>query len=499
MSLKRHNFYPGDIPTKPGCYIYRDIFGKVIYVGKATNLRRRMSQYFQPSREHRADPKLRSLINTIETWEFITVRNEDEALVLETHLIKEYAPHFNILMRDDKRHLMLKIDPAEKFPRLKMARLKKDDSCLYFGPFPKGGALKMTAEFLVHYLKLRTCKVAEPGLQDRKHCLAGSIRDCCRPCEGKVTEEEYQARIDKLIAILNGDIKEVRDVLKLKMKEVAEKQQFEKAALYRDVSANIESLYARKIRTFENAELPDSAPGPASVVDLQNALKLKELPNNIECFDISNISGTLAVASLVHFTNGTPDKAKYRRFRIRTVTGSNDFAMMKEAVSRHFTNLLEKKLPLPDLLMVDGGKGQISSAIEALIEVKCPPLPLIGLAERNEEIYVPGRSTPYVLPRSSRALKLLQAVRDEAHRFAITYHRNLRLDAIRNSILDEIPGIGEARKTAILKEFGSVRSLRRAPSPKAIADRVPGIGIEFATIIFDYLKKHQPDGKVNPL
>ncbi|MBR3709133.1 MAG: excinuclease ABC subunit C, partial [Lentisphaeria bacterium] len=161
--------------------------------------------------------------------------------------------------------------------------------------------------------------------------------------------------------------------------------------------------------------------------------------------------------------------------------------------------LLEKKLPLSDLLMVDGGKGQISSAIEALIEVKCPPLPLIGLAERTEEIYVPGRSAPYVLPRSSRALKLLQAVRDEAHRFAITYHRNLRLDAIRNSILDEIPGIGEARKTAILKEFGSVRSLRRAPSPKAIADRVPGIGIEFATIIFDYLKKHQPDGKVNPL
>ena len=334
----------------------RDQHNTVIYVGKATNLRRRMSQYFQPSREHRADPKLRSLINTIETWEFITVRNEDEALVLETHLIKEYAPHFNILMRDDKRHLMLKIDPAEQFPRLKMARLKKDDSCLYFGPFPKGGALKMTAEFLVHYLKLRTCKVAEPGLQDRKHCLAGAIRDCCRPREGKVTEEEYQARIDKLIAILNGDIKEVRDVLKLKMKEVAEKQQFEKAALYRDVSANIESLYARKIRTFENAELPDSAPGPASVADLQNALKLKDLPNTIECFDISNISGTLAVASLVHFTNGVPDKAKYRRFRIRTVTGSNDFAMMKEAVSRHFTNLLEKKLTLPDLLMVDGGK-----------------------------------------------------------------------------------------------------------------------------------------------
>ena len=500
MALKRHNFYPGDIPEKPGCYLYRDIFGTVIYVGKASNLRRRMSQYFQPSRENRADPKLRSLINTIDTWEFITVRNEDEALVLETQLIKEYAPHFNVLMRDDKRHLMLKIDLAEPYPRLKMARLKKDDSCLYFGPFPKGGALKMTAEFLIHHLKLRTCKAALPDRDDRAHCLAGAIRDCCRPCEGKVTAEEYRARVDRLIAILEGDIKEVNAVLKLKMQEAAEKRQFEKAAKFRDIAANIQSLYGRKIRSFEHPEtyVTDVAPGIAAVQDLQAALKLKNPPASIECFDISNISGTLAVASLVHFTDGTPDKAKYRRFRIRTVTGANDFAMMKEAITRHFTRLLEKPETLPDLLMVDGGKGQLSSALEALVAVKCPPFPVIGLAKKHEEIFVPGRSEPYAIPHDRPALKLLQAVRDEAHRFAITYHRALRLDTIRNSILDEIEGIGENRKAALLREYGSVRALRRAPSPEAIAARVPGIGLEFARAVYDYLEKHKPDGKINP-
>ncbi len=499
MTLKRHNFYPGDIPESPGCYIYRDRFGDVIYVGKARNLRRRMSQYFQPSRETRADPKLRSLINSIETWEFITVRNEDESLVLETHLIKEYAPRYNVLMRDDKRHLMLKLDLTEDFPRLKMARLKKDDSCLYFGPFPKGGALKMTAEFLVRHLNLRTCKAANPDINDRTHCLAGALRDCCRPCEGKVSREEYRARIDALISILEGNIKDVREVLKLKMRECAEKQQYEKAALYRDVSANIESLYGRKLRNFENAQVPNTAPGMFAVEDLQKALKLDTPPRSIECFDISNISGTLAVASLVHFTDGAPDKAKYRRFRIKTVTGSNDFAMMKEAVTRHFSRLLSEETPRPDLLVVDGGKGQLSSAVEALVGVKCPAFPVIGLAKKHEEVFVPGRSEPYIISHDRPALKLLQAIRDEAHRFAITYHRNLRLDTIRNSILDEIPGIGEARKTAILKEFGSVRALRRAATPETIAARVPGIGLEFARTIFDYLEKHKPDGKIDPL
>ncbi len=457
-----------------------------------------MSQYFQPSRENRADPKLRSLINSIETWEYITVRNEDESLILETRLIKEFAPRYNILMRDDKRHLMLKLDLSETFPRLKMARLKKDDSCLYFGPFPKGGALRQTADYLVRLLKLRTCKCAEPGEEDRAHCLAGAVRDCCCPCTGGVTKEQYREKVDRLIAVLNGDIKDIAADLKQKMVEAAGRKNFEKAALFRDIAVNLESLYGVRNRHFEHISIPSSVAGENAVKDLQDVLKLKTPPDNIECFDISNISGTLAVASLVHFTRGCPDKAKYRRFRIRTVVGANDFAMMREAVSRHFSRLLEEKLPLPDLLMVDGGKGQLSSAIEALVSVNVPPFPVIGLAKKQEEIFVPGRSTPIVLPHDRSSLKLLQAVRDEAHRFAITYHRSLRLKTIRNSILDDIEGIGEARKKAILEEFGSVRSLRRA-SPEDIARRVKGIGEEFARQIWTYLQTHKPDGEIDPL
>ncbi len=493
-----NGFRPSDIPSKPGCYIYRDRFGAVIYVGKAANLRRRMSQYFQPSRTRRADPKLRSLIHSIATWEFIAVRTEDEALLLESRLIKEYAPHYNVLMRDDKRYQMLKIDLTETFPRLRFARVKKDDSCLYFGPFPKGGALHMTADFLVRRFMLRTCKSANPDATDRAHCLAGTVRDCCRPCMGEVSAEEYMRRVEALIAVLNGDTKEVSEVLKERMAQAAQKKQFEKAAMLRDVADNLDCLFRVRRRDMANIRLPSLAPGPQAVRELAEALKLPREPNSIECFDISNISGTLAVASMVHFTAGRPDKAKYRRFRIRTVEGPNDFAMMREAVMRHFTRLLTEKRPMPDLLMVDGGKGQLSSAIEALAETNCPPFPVIGLAKKHEEIFVPGRSSPYVLPLDGNAVKLLQAVRDEAHRFAIAYHRELRLKAIRNSILDEIEGIGDVRKAALLREFGSVRALRKA-TPEEIARRVHGIGEDFARTITDYLAAHAADGEVDPL
>ena len=498
MTLKKISFYPGDIPTKPGVYIYRDAFGTVIYVGKAANLRKRMSQYFQPSRETRADPKLRSLINSIDSWECLTVRSEDEALILESRLIKEYAPKYNVLLRDDKRHLLLKIDLSEKFPRPKLARLRKDDSCLYFGPFPHGAALRQTLEFLLRHFALRSCAFHDPGAEEYAHCLAAKIRDCCCPCIGKVTEEEYRDRLDRLIALLNGDVDEVIELLRGKMMECAEKRNFEKAALFRDISKNIESLYGSKTRTFSNAFIPQNVGGPGAVEDLRSALRLPKPPDVMICFDISNISGTLAVASMVCFREGRPWKQGYRRFRIRTVTGSNDFAMMREAVSRHFFRLLEEKLPLPDLLIVDGGKGQLSSAVDALVKLNCPPFPVIGLAKRNEEVFIPGRSEPILIDRERPALKLLQAIRDESHRFAVTYHRALRLRTIQNSILDEIPNIGSARKRAILEAFGSVHRLRKA-SVERICAKVEGIGPEMAQSIHDYLEKHPPTGNFDIL
>lgn len=486
--MAKSDFRPSDITSKPGVYVFRDQFGTIIYVGKAANLRRRVSQYFQPSRTMRADAKLRSLISSIDTWETFPVNNEDESLILESRFIKEYAPRYNILMRDDKRYLLLKIDLSERFPRLKPTRIKRKDNALYFGPFPHGNSMKELAIWLTKHCGLRSCNTSDPGPDDRKHCLAGNVKDCCQPCVGCVTAEEYQARVKQAEEILNGKISEVETLLQEQMKKAASEQKFEKASMCRDMITNLREVCGIKRRAFENASIPTLI-GHSAVEDLQNILKLKELPEVIECFDISNIGGTLAVASLVRFRDGKPEKSGYRRFRIRTVEGANDFAMMHEAVSRYFTRLMKFDLPRPDLLMVDGGKGQLSSALHALVEADVPPFPVIGLAERNEEIYLPGQSKPLVLDRHKPALRVLQAVRDEAHRFAISYHRELRIKRLEESILDGIEGLGKVRKTLLLREFGSVAVLRKQ-SAEEIARRVSGIGTVFAETIVEYLKHH---------
>lgn len=485
--MNRTEFQPSQIPPKPGVYVYRDRFGKVIYVGKASNLRRRMSSYFQPSRIARADAKLRSLIHSIEEFSYEVVRTEDEALILESQLIKSYAPHYNILMRDDKRYLLLKLDRSEKYPTLKLARIRKNDNAEYFGPFPKGSALRMTLEFLLAHFGLRACRTSEPDEETRKRCLKRIVHDCCAPCTGAVTQAEYMERVERTLAVLNGDLTEVIAAVREKMMQYALEQKYEKAAHCRDVITNLEAVFGKKNRTFERSFLPGGGSGKASVEALAKALSLENPPVSVIGFDISNILGKLAVASLVAFKDGKPDRDNYRRFRIKTVHQSNDFAMMHEVVTRHFSRLLAEKKPLPDLVMVDGGKGQLSSAIDALIKVGCPPLPIIGLAERNEEIYVPGRSEPVVLDRHNPALQMLQALRDEAHRFAISYHRDLRNKRIEQSVLDEIPGIGGQRKRQLLRTFGSLRELKKADAA-LIARRVPGIGEALAQQIVDKLK-----------
>lgn len=492
------SFYPGDIPAKPGVYIYRDTFGTVIYVGKASNLRRRMSQYFQPSRTSRQSPKLRSLIHSIASWECITVRNEDESLILETRLIKKYAPKYNVLMRDDKRLLSVKIDLTEEYPTPRLARLQKDDSCLYFGPFPHGGLLKQTLEFLIRFFHLRFCRTRELKEEDRKHCLAAHVKDCPCPCVGMISREDYRQNLDALMDVLNGKTAPVLAALKEKMLEEASGRHFEKAAALRDISQNIESLYKPPKRDFADASVPLHTSGPAAVESLRRALHLKKAPNYMICFDNSTISGTLSVASMVVFRNGEPSKSEYRHFRIRSVEGVDDFAMMREVITRHFKRVFAGEHPLPDLMVVDGGKGQLSYALQALVDLKSPPFALIGLAKRNEEVFLPGKSDPLLLPKDSSALQLLQAIRDESHRFAITYNRLLRLRAIQNSLLDEIPNIGEARKKAILEAFGSVTRLRKA-TPADIAERVPGIGEEMAQSICKFLEDHPSTGTMDIL
>ncbi len=487
-------FVSSEIPAEPGVYVHRDRFGSVIYVGKAKNLRRRLSNYFRKSSPDMADPRRRSLINSIYSWEFFVVKSEDEALILESRLIKEYAPYYNVLMRDDKRYLLLKLDRRAEFPTLRCARIRKDDGAEYFGPFPHGAALRSTLEFLLARFGLRACRDDQPSEETRKRCLKRIVKDCLAPCCGKITRDDYAVQVEKMLRVLNGDIAPLLAELEGRMDTAVAALRFEKAALLRDVRDNLSAVFGRRNRNFRNAAIPAVGGRPA-VTALQEALALPSPPDRIECFDISNILGKLAVASLVAFRDGRPDRAHYRRFRIKTVHQSDDFAMMKEAITRHFSRKLAGNEPMPDLLVVDGGKGQLSSAIEALVALNTPPFPVVGLAKKNEEIYVPGRGNPVVLDHHHLGLRMLQALRDESHRFAITYHRGLRQARLSESLLDEIPGVGESRKKALLSAFGSVRALRRA-TPEEIAAKVPGIGAAFAAKVAEGLQKSRSEGIV---
>ena len=416
------------------------------------------------------------MVDTVFDFEWMTVKNDAEALLTEAELIKRHKPHFNILMRDDKRYLLLELDDNERFPTLKLARFKRPGSLSrYFGPFPHGYALKTTLEYLLARFGLRACRSAEPDLETRKRCLKRIVKDCCGPCTGKVTVEEYRTRLDAALKVLDGDLAELKTELNDRIAECAERPEFEKAAHWRDVLANLIAVFGRRNRSFERPGLPGVPSGTDAAEALRERLGLPGKFHTVIGFDISNTFGTQAVASMVCFTDGRPDRDRYRRFRIRTVDHSDDFAMMAEAVGRHFGRLLENHLPLPDLLMVDGGRGQLSAALEKLAALGCPPFPVLGLAKRLEEIILPGVEEPLRLDRHDPALRMLQALRDEAHRFAIGYHRKLRDKRMEQSVLDTIPGIGPARRAALLKAFGSVRKLRKA-TVEAVAEAVPGIG-----------------------
>ncbi len=487
MSGRLREFHPSEVPTLPGVYLHRDRFGRVIYVGKAKNLRHRLSQYFQPGRLKQVDARVRSLMNSIYSWEYFPVKSEDEALILESRLIKEYAPYYNVLMRDDKRYLLLKIDMNARYPTLKLARVRKDDGNLYFGPFPRGTALRSTLDFLLARFGLRACRDDEPTEETRKRCLKRIIKDCLAPCTGEISRDDYLKQVKAMLSVLNGNIKPLVAELEEKMTAASAAMRFEKAAMLRDVRDNLISVFGHHNRNFRYTSLPGVG-GEAAMKALQDSLRLPVLPRHVECFDISNILGKLAVASMVVFKDGRPARSSYRRFRIKTVHQSDDFAMMAEVIGRHFSRKLEENVPMPDLLVVDGGKGQLSSAVAKLVELRVPAFPVIGLAKKREEIFLPGRSEPVVLDHHHLGLRMLQALRDESHRFAITYHRNLRQARLSESLLDDIPGIGAARKHALLQSFGSVRKLRHAEADE-IAAKVPGIGLNFAEKIVEALRK----------
>ena len=465
----------GELPHKPGVYLMRDRFGTVIYVGKARDLRKRVSQYFHPSRRMGWDLRFNALVEAIHDFDVHVVRSEPEAFLLEGKLIKEFKPRYNISFRDDKRFLMLKVNLNDPIPNFTFTRLRKDDGARYFGPFSNSGALRNTLALVRRQYNLRGCRVFTPGEADYKHCLYAHLKYCTAPCVGNVTYEQYLEQVRAACDLLEGQCQEMKGQLEAEMKKAAAAQDYEKAADLRDLIRDLKET-TKKERKFERTSytLPRAMDPQHDLAELARVLDLAAPPQRIEGFDISNISGTFAVASLVSFRHGRPDRANYRRFKIKTVEGQDDFASMAEVVRRRYSRSLKESKPLPDLILIDGGKGQLGVACAELEKLSLGKIAVIGLAKEFEEIYRRSENQPLRLGLNHPAVKLLQRIRDECHRVANSYNAQLRIKRISESVLDEFPGIGERRKQALLKKFGSVQRLKMATLEQIAA--VPGFG-----------------------
>lgn len=474
-----------------------DRLGSIIYVGKARDLRKRLAHYFTPSAQMRAERKTRALIASIADFRFQTVLNEQEALLLESKLIKQYRPRYNVSQRDDKRFFLIKIALNTPFPRLQLTRLKKDDNAHYFGPFVHSSALKETIGWMNKTFGLRSCRPLIPTQKDYRHCNADIIRSCLAPCTERCTAQHYDAHLQDAIALLEGKgHKKHFDTLRERMVRCAHKEQFERAARLRDILENLEKTLrpARRFtRTLRQAEAPGMVGSTLHPLkDLQalsQALGITPL-QTIECFDISNISSTHIVASMVRFEKGIPVNRLYRRYRIQTTHGQNDFASMAEVVHRRYQRLQrEKGTQMPDLIIVDGGKGQLSAAKSQLDLLDLSNQPIVGLAKKREEVFFTHREEPLCLPHHTGALKLLQRIRDEAHRFANNYNALLLNRRMRESLLDEIAGISPQRKARLLRHFGSVSRIAKARKTELLA--VEGIGEKTASAILSFFH-HKP-------
>ncbi len=500
-----------ELPHKPGVYLMKDRFGTVIYAGKARDLRKRLSQYFHPSRRLGWDLKFTALIDAIHDFDVHVVRNEPEALLLEGKLIKELHPRYNVSFRDDKRFLLLKVNLNDPIPRFTLTRLKQEDGARYFGPFANSGALRNTLTLVRRQFNLRGCRPLTPSEPDYRHCLYGHLKFCTAPCIGNVTRDQYLQQVLAACEFLDGECEELQAQLEGEMQNAAAAQDYEKAASIRDALADLKRTTQKTTKYWRTPHtLPVAMEPEKDLADLAAALGLSAPPRRIEGFDISNISGTFAVASMVSFRNGKPDRANYRRFKMKTVAGQDDFACMAETIRRRYARVLREagrpfekddeadkpiveelrtlmdrpcespveanpRTPaLPDLILIDGGKGQLNAACAELVKLGLARVPVIGLAKEFEEIYRPGETAPLRLSHDSGALKLLQRVRDESHRVANSYNAQLRIKRISESLLDEFPGIGEQRKSALLKKFGSVHRLRLASLEEIAA--VPGFG-----------------------
>jgi excinuclease ABC subunit C len=481
------------LSDKPGVYLMKDRLGRIIYVGKAKNLKKRVSSYFTPSRAMTWHPKIRALIEMIADFDVHEVKSEPEALLLEGKLIKQWKPKYNTDFTDDKRFLLVRVDVAEELPRVRLTRFKKEDRSRYFGPFAHSGLLRKTLAQMRRQFGVLLGDATPKKLPDGTWQLYDDVRQELYGFENTVTAEAYRRRIDDACAFLEGKSREWLESLRAEMLAAAEKQQFEKAAELRDIVFALEKTLA-KTRTFERTDptlsLPDASAEAMRL--LGEALGLNPPPRTMECFDISHISGTFVVASMVHFADGRPDKDNYRRFQIKSFVGNDDFRAMEEVVGRRYRRLRDEGKTLPDLVVIDGGRGQIGAALKAFVALDLAPPPLIGLAKKHETIIFPDERPPLNLSLNSPALNLLQRLRDEAHRFANTYNADLRSRKIRESVLDDFPGLGDVRRAALLAHFGDIEKLRAA-AVEAIAE-VPGFGGKMAAELHAFLHGSSPIG-----
>jgi excinuclease ABC subunit C len=590
------------LPARPGVYLMRNEKGEVIYVGKAASLRNRVRSYF--GSPWGMEPKTRRLVEHIADFDFILTNSAQEALVLESTLVKRHQPFFNIRLKDDKHYPYLKVDLNDPFPRIYITRRVEKDGARYFGPYASAGSVRMTMDLIKRLFPYRSCTKVITGT-DPRPCLEYYIHRCIAPCTAYCSKEEYDDVIQEVIKFLEGKTDEVVADLTQRMDQSAEAFDYERAALFRDqiqavlrvserqmmattrpadmdvfgmarseddaclqvffvrgtkvigrdhflvqgareesdskvLASFLQQFYASAVHVPRDLLLPaipddvelisawlgtrrgtgvrigtpsrgekrrliklasdnarealdmirvkrlaDQGKTQAALDELEDQLDLPAPPRRIECYDISNTQGTNSVASMVVFIDGRPRPSEYRRFKIKTVEGANDFASMAEVLGRRFKRAAqaadagdgdaksESWAALPDLLIVDGGKGQLGAALDVMRNLGLTSIPTAGLAKENEELYMGEVDGPIVLPRNSQGLYLVQRIRDEAHRFAITFHRELRGKRGIHSTLDEVEGIGPKRKKALIRKFGSVRAIREAEIDQIAA--TPGL------------------------
>lgn len=473
-----------ELPDKPGCYLMRDRRGRIVYVGKAVSLRKRVSWYFRKATRRGADPKLRGLIKSVHDLEFIVVRNEAEALLTEGRLIKDYRPRYNVAFKDDKRFPLLRGDARAPFPRFTLERIGREDGALYFGPYVSGQAARVALDFIEKRYGLRKCAPRIPDAETYRHCIDDRVRFCSAPCIGKVSAGEYAARFEEACAFLRGERPEALKDVADRMREAAAAMRFERAAALRDTLRSLQSVVRQRVRAAATPGMRADEAGKG-LNELSERLGLRCVPGVIEGYDVSHISGTYAVGSMVCSVGGLPKRNRYRRFRIRSVEGADDPAMLAEVIRRRFVRLKRGEGTPPDLVVVDGGIAQLRAARKVLSELGFDLVPCAGLAKRFEEIYRQEGGPALRLPKDSPAINVLRQLRDEAHRFALAYHRRLRSLKIKESVLDDIPGIGERRKRLLLERFGSVDRLRKAAEEDLAAVR--GIGMVMARAIREAL------------